>query len=299
MPQKDAAHILSVSPSTLSGILHRAIERIRANHKIRGLRTIGVDEISYQKGKKYATIVYDLDRCRVLWVGKGKGRETIDTFFKTKLSAFQRKQIKFASCDMSQAYLGALKYWCTNAKIVLDRFHIAKALNTAIDEVRKEEWRNLKGTEEAKSIKGIRWLLYRHSSNRSKLQTRVLNSLRKSNRRIWRAWILKDEFEQFWEYTYVGAAKSFLKKWTKSALLSRLEPVRKFVKTLRNHIENILTFLETRLTNAVAEGINRLIKIVKNRASGFANLECFSDMIFLTVGDMDIPAQIPKRFHTI
>lgn len=85
---------------------------------------------------------------------------------------------------MSQAYIGAIKHWCTKAQLVLDRFHIVKALNAAVDDIRKSEWRNLKGTTEGDAIKGLRWLLYRHSTNRSHEQTRVLNALRTSNRRI-------------------------------------------------------------------------------------------------------------------
>ncbi|MFQ5544301.1 MAG: ISL3 family transposase [Nitrospiria bacterium] len=298
MTQKAAAKVLNIPSSTLSDHLHRIITRTRAQHKIRGLVTLGVDEISYLKGKKYATIVYDLDRSCVVWVGKGKGRETIDQFFQNNLSEGQKKRISWASCDMSQSYIGAIKHHCPNATLVIDRFHIVKALNEAVDEVRKEEWRKL-DKEGRQSIKGLRWLLYRHSSNRNKADTRFLNSLRTSNRRIHRAWVLKDEFEHFWHYRYQGAAKSFLKSWMTTALRSRIPSLRKFVGTLRNHFENIITFIEKPLTNAVAEGLNRIMKIVKNRASGFRNLNSFSDLIFLTVGDLDIPAQIPTKLRTV
>ena len=84
-----------------------------------------------------------------------------------------------------------------------------------------------------------------------------------------------------------------------AALKSRLEPMRKFVGTLRNHYEGVVAFIDTGLTNAIAEGLNRIVKIVKNRASGFRNLDAFSDMIYLTVGDVDMPAQIPARFRTL
>lgn len=299
MTQQDAASLLNVSASTLSGILHRTISRIRQGHRVRGLRTIGIDEISYQRGRKYATVVYDLDRGCVVWVGDGKGRETIDEFFQTCMSEFQRTQIRFASCDMCQTYIGAIKHWCRKAKLVLDRFHIVKALNAAVDEVRKVEWRNLKGTTEGNAVKGLRWLLYRHSNNRTPAQSRVLNSLRTSNRRIWRAWILKDEFEAFWDYTYPGAARNFVKRWMSSALKSRLQPIRSFVKTLKSHLEDILAFIDTRLTNAVGEGVNRVIRMVKNRASGFEHLGAFADLIYLKVGNVDIPAQIPARFSTL
>ena len=298
MTQKAAATVLKIAPSTLSDLLHRAIQRIREGHKIHGLKAIGIDEVAYRKGHSYATVVYDLDRSSVIWVGKGKGRETIDLFFEKELSEEQRKQIVWACCDMSETYIGAIEDHCPNATLVLDRFHIAKALNGAVDEVRKEEWRNAPA-DKRKSLKGMRWLLFLHYSNRTKKDTRTINALRKGNRRIHRAWVLKDEFDHFWDYKARWAAERFLKRWETTALKSRLEPIRKFVKTLRKHRHRILPYIDSGLTNAVSEGVNRIIKIVKNRASGFHNLQAFTDIIFLTVGDVDIPGQIPASFQAL
>ena len=221
------------------------------------MTTIGIDEVSYCKGHKFATIVYDLDRAVVLWVGKGKGRSTIDRFFNNFLSDYQKGKIKWASCDMSDAFIEAIKFHCKNAKLVLDRFHIVQALNKAVDEVRKEAWREAVG-DVKKAIKGLRWLLYRHSSTRTKGDTRKLNKLRGGNRRIHRAWVLKDEFEHFWDYISPTWAESFFKGWITSALKSRIPSMKKFALTLRKYQENILTFIERNLTNAVAEGLNRI-----------------------------------------
>jgi transposase len=298
MTQYAAAKILHIPNSTLSDLLHRSITRIRDGHRIRALKSVGVDEISYCKGHKYATIVYDIDRACVVWVGRGKGRESIDRFFNEMLSDYQKAHIKWATCDMSEAYIGAIEHHCSNVTLVLDRFHIAKALNEAVDEVRKQQWRTA-SVSDRKALKGLRWLLFKHSSTRSKKESRILNALRKGNRRIHRAWVLKDEFEQFWDYKASWAAKRYIKRWMTTALKSRLEPIRKFVHTIRKHIDRILPYIDSRLTNAIAEGLNRIIKIVKNRASGFRTLQAFRDMIFLTVGDVDIPAQIPLNFHTL
>jgi transposase len=298
MTQKAAAEILQKASSTLSDLLHRIIKRVRNGHRIRGLTTVGVDEVSYCKGRKFATLVYDLDRSRVVWVGQGKGRETIDRFFNECLSAAQKARITWASCDMSPAYTEAIKHHCPNATLVIDRFHVVKALNEAVDEVRKEQWRAL-DAEGRKAIKGLRWLLGMHSTNRTKGHTRFLNNLRNSNRRIHRAWVLKDEFEQFWNYTYRASAEKFLKRWMTAALRSRIPTLRKFVQTLRNHYDNIIAFIDRNLTNAVGEGLNRIVKIVKNRASGYRNLDSFSDIIYLTVGDLDIPARIPSDLRTL
>ncbi len=298
MTQKMVCTLLRVSSSTLSDRLHRAITRARKGHKIKDLETIGIDEISYRKGKKYATIVYDLDKGVVLWVGKGKGRSTIDDFFENELTESQRDAITWASCDMSSTYIGAIENYCENATLVLDHFHITKALNDAVDEVRKEAWREASEVDR-KALKGLRWLLYRHSSTRSKKQTRILNELRKQNNRIHRAWILKDEFEHFWKYLSTTWAENFLFSWVTKALRSRLDSIKKFARTIRQYHDNIVGFIERNLTNAKGEGLNRIIKIVKNRASGFYNLNSFSDMIYLTVGDVDIPGQIPEKFQTV
>lgn len=298
MTQKAAAQLLRTSSSTISDQLHRSIKRIRSDHKIRALKQVGIDEISYCKGHKYVTLVYDLERSVVVWAGAGKGRETIDKFFDNELSDYQKKQIKVGCCDMSNSYIGAIKTHCPNAVLVLDRFHMVKALNEAVDEVRKEQWREASPTHR-KVLKGLRWLLYRHSSTRTRENTSTLKALEKANNRIYRAWRLKDEFEQFWDYKATWAAERFLKNWMTSALRSRLAPLKKFVNTLRKHYSGVLAFIKVRITNAVGEGLNRIAKIVKNRASGFRTLDAFTDMIFLVIGDLDIPAQIPARFRTL
>ena len=249
------------------------------------------------KGKKFATIVYDLERSKVVWIGKGKGRETIDHFFENVLGKEKSSNVKTASCDMAQAYIGAIEQYCKNAELVLDRFHVVKAINDAVDEVRKEAWREL-CKDERKAIKGLRWLLYRHSTTRKKSDTKTLNDLKKGNNRIYRAWVLKDEFEKIWTYSYRKSAEDFLKAWITRTLRSRIEPMKKFARTVRKHFHRITAFTTTKLTNAVAEGLNRMIKILKNRASVFHKLKVYSDMIYLKVGDLDIPAQIPDDFKT-
>jgi len=297
MTQKAAADLLAMPTSTFSDLLHRTIARLRDGHRIRGLKAIGIDEVSYRKGHKYVTVVYDLERGCVVWVGKGKARATINHFFKTELSDYQRKHIECASCDTSATFIGAIEHHCPNAKLVLDRFHIVKALNEAVDEVRKEQWREAT-KDERKALKGLRWLLFKHPSNRTPEDELLLEQLKKGNRRIYRACVLKDEFDLFWDFEDTAKAATFLATWGTAALRSRLPPLRKFVKTLRKHLGNIITFVETRLTNAVAEGLNRIIGMIRNRASGFLTVEAFADLIYLVIGDVDIPAQIPARFRT-
>ena len=206
MTQKAAAEILRLPTSTLSTLLHRVITRVRHGHNIRGVTTLGVDEISYCTGRKFA----NLDRARVLWVGPGKGRDTIDRFFNECLSTGQKARIVWASCDMSRAYIEAITHHCPQVTLVIDRFHLVKALNQAVDEVRKDQWRAL-DTRGRKAIKGQRWLLSMHSRHRTKGHTRF--RLRNSIGASTGAWVLKDEFEHFWNYRSRASATKFLKRW--------------------------------------------------------------------------------------
>jgi len=231
MTQQAAAKILHIPRSTRSHLLRGSITRIRDVHRIRELKFIGIDEMSYCKGHKYATVIYDVDRFRVVWIGQGKGRDTI--------------------------------------------------------------------VDEREALKGLWWLLFKHSSNRSKKDTQTLNALRKGNHRIHRGWVLKDEFGPFCGYKAPWGAERFLTNWMTSALKRRLEPMRRFVQTFKNHMTRIRTLVESRLTNAKSEGLNRIIRIVKSGASVFLSIRAFIDRNFLTVGELDSPAQIPVKFRVI
>ena len=298
MTQKAVSGLVKLPRSTLSDLIHRVILRERSGHKIRGLKVIGVDEISYAKGNRFITLVYDMEKGCVVWIGKGKGKETIDSFFTKALSPHQRSQIKVACCDMSRAYISSIKEHCKHVTLVLDKFHIIQCLNKAVDAVRKDIWRET-CKEGRKAIKGVRWLISYSSSSRSKGQTRKINLLERSNNKIFRAWLLKDNFEHFWDYISPGHASNFLNAWITRALRSRIESMKEFALMLRRHQENILSFIKAPVTNAKAEGLNRLLKIIKNRSSGFKNLQGFENMIYLCVGDLDIVGSYPRRFCTL
>lgn len=294
MTQKATDEILKMLPSTLSSLLHRLITRVRDGHRIQGMTTLGVDEIGFLKEHKFATLVYVLDHSRVLWVGLRKGREIIDRFFNDALSAGQKACILWGSCDMIRSYTEAIKH----ATRVIDHFHVVKALNQAVNELREDEWCAL-DTRGRKAINGLQGLLSLHSRNRTKGHTYFLTSLRNANHRIHRAWVFKDEFEHIWNYRYRGSAETFPKRWMTAALCSRIPSLRQFVGTVRNHVDNIVAFTDRNLTRAVGEGLNCVIKIVKNRASGYRNLDSFAGMIYLAVGDLDIPAHISSQLRTL
>ena len=291
MTQKEAAAQLGLPASTLAEMLHRCVARYRDGHRLRGLKNVGIDEISYRRGHRYLTIVYDLDRHHVVWVGKGKGRETIDGFFNGVMSPAQRARVRSACCDMSRTYIGAIGDHLPEALLVIDRFHVIKALNEAVDEVRKEVWRTASKADR-KGLKGLRFILLKNRKNRSRREHKIVAELSRTQRQVARACELKDELAHFWTYSYIGSAEKFLKGWKKRAKLSRIAPLKKFAQTLENHWEGVMASVSG-ITNAVAEGLNRIIRMTKNRASGYRSTDNFANMIYLIVGDLDLPGQIP------
>jgi transposase len=291
MTQKEAAAQLGLPASTLAEMLHRCVARYRDGHKLRALKNLGIDEISYKKGHRYLTVVYDLDRHHVVWVGKGKARDTIDRFFNEVMSPGQRARVQTACCDMSPTYIGAIGDHLPGALLVLDRFHVVKVLNEAVDEVRKEVWRAASQAER-KGLKGLRFILLKNRKNRSRREHKIMAGLARSQRQLARACELKDELAHFWTYSYIGSAEKFLKAWKKRAKLSRIEPLKKFARTLENHWDGVMASVSG-ITNAVAEGLNRVIRMTKNRASGYRSTDNFANMIYLIIGDLDLPGQIP------
>jgi transposase len=290
MTQKESAAQLGVPAPTLAEMLHRCVGRYRDGHKLRGLRSLGVDEISYRRGHRYLTIVYDLSRSHVVWVGEGKGRETIDRFFNEVMSAGQRARVGVACCDMSRTYIGAIEHHLPKALLVLDRFHVIKALNESVDEVRKEVWRAASKAER-KELKGVRFIILKNKKNRTRHEHRVMAEMGRTQRQVARACELKDELSHFWTYLNPNNAEKFLKGWKKRIKLSRIEPLKKFAKTLEAHWDGVLASW-TGVTNAVAEGLNRIIRMTKNRASGYRSTDNFANMIYLIVGDLDLPGRI-------
>ncbi len=291
MTQKEAAAQLGVPASTLAEMLHRCVGRYRDGHKLRGLKNLGIDEISYKRGHRYLTIVYDLDRSQVVWVGEGKKRKTIDRFFNEVMSAGQRARVETACCDMSRTYIGAIEHHLPRALLVIDRFHVIKALNDSVDEVRKEVWRAASKAER-KGLRGLRFIILKNRKNRTRREHKVMAELARTQRQVARACELKDELSHFWTYSNPSNAEKFLKAWKKRVKLSRIEPLKKFARTLEAHWDGVMASWFG-ITNAVAEGLNRVIRMAKNRASGYRSTDNFANMIYLIVGDLDLPGQIP------
>lgn len=263
-----------------------------AHRELGGIEAIGVDEIQWQRGHRYLTLVYQIEdgMKRLLWVAEERTEESLRGFFRT-LSEEVRGAIRFVCSDMWQPYLNVIAEQVRQAVHVLDRFHIMKKMNGAIDEVRREEARQLAEDDYEPVLKHSRWCLLKRPEHLTEKQTVKLAELLKYNLKTVRSYLLREDFQRFWEYVSPGWAGKFLDEWCLRTLRSRIEPMKKIVYSLREHRNLILNWSRARgtVSAGTVEGLNNKCKLTIRKAYGFRMYETIKIALFHTLGDLPEP----------
>jgi len=237
---------------------------------------MAMDEFAVRKGHRYATVVVEPSRKRVLWVGEGRGREDIRPFFEL-LGPAGRNQLRAIAMDMNPAYEEEVRAQCPQAVIVYDLFHVvAKYGREVIDRVRVDEAQRVRhDTEARKVIKGARWLLLRNRET-VKPEDRVrLRELLAANRRLAAVYVLKDDLKHLWDYTYPGAATHFFAGWYQRAIRSRIVPLKTFARRLKAKLPGIVAHCRYPLHTSLLEGITNKIKVLKRMGYGYRDAGYF------------------------
>lgn len=236
----------------------------------RPLRFIGVDEVSYGRGQsKYLTIVWDHARARVVWIGEGRERETLEQFF-LKLGRRRSRNLVAVTMDMWQGYIGAVEAHAPQADIVFDRFHIERYLTRAVDDVRKAEFFR-RGGIYRDAIRGKKWLLLTKHRRLRRNRRLELMGLLAMNHRLFKAYLFKEQFEHAWTYKTAKGMREFIGRWRRLLNWSRLTPLIEFHKMLARHMDGVTAWAEHRLTNAALEGNNSRVRGLSQRAHGYRN----------------------------
>ena len=280
--------LLRISWDEASRIIERAVRRGLARRDLSTLRGIGIDEKSVRKGHHYVTVVYDLDTSCVIWVGEDRREETLDRFF-ASLPEGVLDQIECITMDMWEPYRASCRKWIPDAdeKTVLDRFHIERHLNEAVDTVRKQEHRALQ-EDHIDLLAKTKWdWLYRPENLPPQREARF-DELRQYDLKTVRAHAIKENFRHFWKYIYPANAKRFFQSWYYWATHSRLQPIVAVAKRIKKHFNRILTYFRLRATNATAEGINNKIQTIKKKAYGFRNLQHYINAIYFHCGGLEL-----------
>ena len=270
-----------------------------ANRTLGQIGAIGVDEIAYGKGHKYLTLVYQIDaHCtRLLWVGKERTVATFEEFF-DMIGPELSKKIDFVCSDMWKPYLRVIRERCTNALNILDRFHIVQKLNVALDEVRASEARKLVQDGFEPVLKKTRWFVLKHKKNLNANQRVGLRDLLRYNLKTVRAYLLKEQFQLFWEYESPAWAGKFLDQWIKQVMRSRIEPMKKVAKTMRNHHELILNYFRAKkqFSSGVVEGLNNKAKVTMRKSYGFRTFKATEIALYHVLGKLPEP-KMPHCFY--
>jgi len=235
------------------------------------LRQMGIDEIYRGKQGKFLTVVCNLETAEPLWFGRERKQETLDDFFRSQLVSRQRKRIEAACVDMWEPFRLSLEEGVPGCRIIYDKFHILQHANDAVDEVRRAEFFR-KGRKMRDVIKGKKWLLLSRWKNLAKNQRGVLNRVFQLNRRVFKAYLLKESLEQLWDYRYEGAMINYLKKWMDQLRWQRLPSFQKLAEMLLKHLDGILNYCRARVRFGVVEAINGNIRMLINRGRGYKNM---------------------------
>lgn len=235
-----------------------------------GVTVIAMDEFALRKGHRYATVVVEPRRKRVLWVGKGRAREDVRPFF-SQLGPDGCRRLRAVVMDMNPAYEEEVRVHCPQAQIVYDLFHVvAKYGREVIDRVRVDEANRLRHDRAARQvIKGARWLLLRNRENVRPEDRVTLRDLLAANRRLAAVYVLKDDLKHLWRYAYPGAARRFFDDWYQRAVRSRIEPLKTFARNLTVKLAGILAHCRYPFHTSLLEGINNKIKVLKRMAFGY------------------------------
>ncbi len=234
---------------------------------------IGVDEVAYQKGHKYLTVVRDIDAHRVIWVEKERKKEVMDSFFK-ELGLEKTSRICVAVLDMWDPYIASIKQHCPNAEIVFDKFHVAKKVNEALDKVRKQEFAKAGKTKRVE-MKHKRFVILKRQKNLDEKQKEDLNTIMNHNKRLYKAYLLKEQLADLMDEPRKKTAVNRLQKWMKNVEKARLPQFKKTLKTIQHYLYGILNYFKHKITNAASEAFNNKIGLLKRRAYGYKDIEYF------------------------
>jgi transposase len=275
---------------SVATIVKRAVQYGLRNRVRPAMHVIGIDEVSRRKGQIYLTVVYDLERRVLVWVGEDRTEEAVRKFFTEEMGARRCATLQVVCMDMWAAYAKLVREHAPNAQILFDRFHIVKHLNEAVEEVRRSEMRRL-SLKERVVFKRSRWLLLKNPWNLNPDQKERLSTLVRWNAPIVRSYYLKESFQLFWDYKQCKRAETHLQKWMTSAMRSRLDPFKRFVRMLRSHLDGVLPWTRIRLSNAAVEGMNNKIKSISHRSFGFRTAANFIAAIYHCCARLPLPVE--------
>ena len=281
------ARLVNEHDTRLWRILHHYVEKARSEQDYSAVEKVGVDETSSKRGHNYITTFVDMAQSKVLFATPGKDAGTVTAFGEDlKAHGGSPEQIKEACCDMSPAFISGIEDTFQDAEITYDKFHIMKIINSAVDQVRREE------QKDRPELKKSRYIWLKNPEHHTPKQQAFFQGLnvKQRNLKTARAYQIKLNFQELYNQPN-ALAEPFLKKWFFWATHSRLQPIIDAAYTIKNHWDGVLRWFDSRISNGILEGINSLIQAAKAKARGFRSTKNLITVVYLIAGklDMEIP----------
>lgn len=291
---KETADIFSTSWDTVLRAVDWVVRWGLAHRETGPIEAIGVDEIAYRRGHRYLTLVYQIDAgCRrLLYVARDRTEESLRGFFWV-ISQRSLEGLKFICTDMWQQYMTVIAECAPEVVHIFDRFHVMKKMNEKIDKVRAEERKQLNAQNKGEVLKHSRWCLLKAPLNLTSRQAMKLKELVKQNLRCVRAYLMREDFQRFWEYRSPAWAGKFLDQWCTRAMRSKIGPMKEMAATLRRHRTVLLNWFRARgeVSNGSVEGMNGKAKLTIKKAYGFKTYEAIETALYHQLGKLPEPTR--------
>ena len=289
--------LMRVSWLTVGRIIERVVSEQagRRGDPLAGLRRIGIDELSYRKGQRYITVVVDHDTGRLVWAAEGRDKKTVARFFDL-LGSERCQQLELVSSDLGEWITLVVADRCPAATLCLDPFHVVALASDALDVVRREVWNEARQAGDktgARWLKGARWALWKRPERLTGRQQTKLATIEQVNRRLYRAYLLKEQLRLVFQEPDTAAAIASLDAWLSWARRCRIPSFVKLAKTIKEHYAGIVATLTHRLSNARIEAINTTLRLICRRAYGFHSADALIALAMLTLGGLRPP--LPGR----
>jgi len=296
---KEVAEVFHTSWDHVFSSVEMAVDWGKKHRDLSEIKAIGVDEIQWQRGHKYLTLVYQIDSdCRrLLWVGQHRTVKTLLRFFR-EFGKERSEALEYVCSDMWKPYLKVIRKKAVNALHILDRFHIMVYLSKAVDKVRAQEMKELKEKGLEPVLTRSRWLLLKRPENLNDKQESKLAELLQYNLKTIRCYLLKEEFQLFWEYISPYWAGRFLNKWCTKVMRSKIEPMKEVAKMLRRHESLLMNWFKAKgqFSSGIVEGFNNKAKLTTRKAYGFRTFYAAQIALYHTLGALPVPETTHKFF---
>lgn len=292
MDKTAVCKLLGIDWRTVGSIVERIVADRLDPKRLEDMYIIGVDELSFRRNHHYVTVVVDHVKKRVVWTGEGKSAETLGKFF-DELGTERAKKLTHVTLDLSAGFIAAVNEHAPQAEKVYDRFHVQRLASDAVDQVRRSEMRELKGTEEAGHLKHSRWALLKSPWNLTQRLSDKLDEVQRTNRRLYRAYLLKESLAHGLDYRQPARAERHLDGWICWASRSKLKPFVRLARTIKKFKDGILAYVRTRLSNGLTEGLNNKTRLITRRAYGFHSAQALAAMIQLCCGGITLAPALP------